>query len=68
LWKTRGGNSLQSPLQTVVAYTPLSPDEFLVPAGRPIVQYGGLGRRVHCNYGWLIKLRFDERRCAGISV
>ena len=36
--------------------TPMSPDEFLVPAGRPIIQYGGLDGRVHCNYGGLIKL------------
>jgi len=28
---------------------PLSPDEFLIAAGRFIVQYGGLDGRVHFN-------------------
>jgi len=54
LGQTRGGNSLHFRL---FLPTPMFPDEFLVPAGRPhIVQYGGLDGRVHFNYGGLMKL------------
>jgi len=48
----------------------VSPDEFLVPEGRPIlsaVQYGGLDGRVYCNYGGLIKLGLMGV-VAGISI
>jgi len=46
----------------------MSPDEFLVPAGRPILSvYGGLDGRVHYNYGGLIKLDLMGVG-AGISV
>jgi len=62
--QTTGGNSLHFRLQLP---TPMSLDEFLGPAGRPIVQYGGLDGRVHCNYGGLIKLVLMGIG-AGISV
>ena len=47
----------------------MSPDEFLVPAGRPILSslYGGSDGRVHFNYGGLIKLALMGVG-AGISV
>ena len=52
--KTRGANGLHFRLYLPM---PMSPDEFLVPAGRPILQYGGLDGQVH------FKTRFDGRRC-----
>jgi len=61
LGKTRGGNSLHFRLLP----TPLSPDEFLVAAGRSIIQYGGLDGRVHFNDGESsseLITRFDGRR------
>ena len=71
LGKTRGGNSLHFRLLLPTPLSPVLMSLFIVAAGRPTVQYGGLDGRVHFSNGEFssgLITRFDGRATISVEI